>query len=67
MPAPIAYFLTWSCYGTWLHGDARGSVDASHRERFTPTIEPDPFLQHRVRSLMTGEPYTLTLDVLNGQ
>ncbi len=23
----IAYFLTFRCYGTWLHGDERGSVD----------------------------------------
>ncbi len=23
---PLAYFLTWTCYGTRLHGDARGSV-----------------------------------------
>jgi REP element-mobilizing transposase RayT len=62
MPGPLAYFLTWSCYGTWLHGDARGSVDADHNECFTPTIDPDPFLKHRVRSLMTDEPFTLAPD-----
>ena len=22
---PIAYFITWTCYGTWLPGDERGS------------------------------------------
>jgi len=27
MPSPLAYFLTWTCYGTWLPGDARGSVE----------------------------------------
>ena len=21
MSAPLAYFLTWTCYGAWLHGD----------------------------------------------
>ncbi len=26
------YFITFSCYGTWLHGDARGSVDRTHNE-----------------------------------
>ena len=31
MPPPLAYFLTWTCYGTWLHGDERGSVDREHR------------------------------------
>lgn len=29
-PTPQAYLLTWTCYGTWLHGDERGSVDEEH-------------------------------------
>lgn len=32
MGRPLAYFLTWTCYGTWLHGDERGSVDADHNQ-----------------------------------
>jgi len=28
--APLAYFITFRCYGTWLHGDPRGSVDRFH-------------------------------------
>ena len=24
--APLAYFLTWTCYGTWLPGDERGWI-----------------------------------------
>ena len=24
---PLAYLITFRCYGTWLHGDDRGSVD----------------------------------------
>ena len=27
---PLAYFITWSCYGTWLHGEEKGSVDRRH-------------------------------------
>lgn len=27
MPDPIAYFLTWPTYGTWLPGSARGWVE----------------------------------------
>ena len=27
MPAPLAYFLTWSTYGTWLPGDERGWIE----------------------------------------
>jgi REP element-mobilizing transposase RayT len=30
MSAPKAYLLTWTTYGTWVAGDARGSVDARH-------------------------------------
>ena len=26
-PDPLAYFLTWPTYGTWLPGDERGWVD----------------------------------------
>jgi len=26
---PLAYLITIRCYGTWLHGDERGSVDRS--------------------------------------
>ena len=26
-PDPLAYFLTWTTYGTWLPGDARGWTD----------------------------------------
>ncbi|MBU0617105.1 MAG: transposase [Planctomycetes bacterium] len=40
MPAPLAYLLTWTCYGTWLHGDERGSVDDEHHvfgDQYAPT------------------------------
>ncbi len=30
MPEPIAYFLTWTTYGTWLPGDDRGWVEYGH-------------------------------------
>ena len=36
---PLAYLLTFSCYGTWLHGSERGSVDKDHSkygEEFAP-------------------------------
>ena len=28
--APLAYLITFNTYGTWLHGDRRGSVDSNH-------------------------------------
>jgi REP element-mobilizing transposase RayT len=38
MPVPLAYHLTWTCYGQWLHGDARGYVDAHHRTLGEPYV-----------------------------
>lgn len=40
-PDPLAYFLTWTTYGTHLHGDARGSVDKLHNVYGTPRLAPD--------------------------
>jgi REP element-mobilizing transposase RayT len=38
---PLAYLITFRCYGTWLHGDERGSVDRLHNVYNTPRIEPN--------------------------
>ncbi len=42
MSAPMAYLLTWTTYGTWLHGDERGSVDDSHNIPGADYAPPDP-------------------------
>jgi REP element-mobilizing transposase RayT len=54
MSDPLAYFLTWTTYGTWLPGDERGWVERPGRFR-----SPDPRLQAAARSLMTEEPCLL--------
>jgi REP element-mobilizing transposase RayT len=41
MSTPTAYLLTWTCYGTWLHGDERGSVDAEHNAPDSPFLLPN--------------------------
>ena len=33
---PLAHLITFRCYGTWLHGDQRGSVDREHNRYKTP-------------------------------
>jgi REP element-mobilizing transposase RayT len=38
---PLAYFITARTYGTWHHGDARGSVDRVHNQRGTPLLAVD--------------------------
>lgn len=38
---PLAYLITFRCYGTWLHGDERGSVDRFHNKYESPYISPN--------------------------
>jgi REP element-mobilizing transposase RayT len=47
---PLAYFLTWTTYGTWLPGDERGWVEKPGQFR-----EADPLAQRIGRHRMTEE------------
>ncbi|MFG0312874.1 MAG: transposase [Phycisphaerales bacterium] len=38
---PLAYYLTWSTYGTRLHGDQRGSVDHEHNQVGAAWLRPN--------------------------
>lgn len=54
------YFLTWSTYGTWLHGDERGSVTVAQNQINTPRVSPDDELQcYRMRR-MRGQPFVMS-------
>ena len=35
---PFAYLITFRSYGTWMHGDERGSIDRHHRRYGTPAL-----------------------------
>jgi len=59
MGEPIAYFLTWTCYGTWLHGDPRGSVDRDHNQYGEAFVRPDPKREESARRRMQSEPVRL--------
>ena len=37
---PRAYLITFRGYGTWLHGDKRGSVDRYHNRFGSPRLMP---------------------------
>lgn len=43
--APLAYFISIRTYGTWLHGDDRGSVDRQHNEFNTPMLPANSHLR----------------------
>jgi REP element-mobilizing transposase RayT len=40
-PIPLAYFITFSCYGTHLHGQEATSVDRMHNKYGAPHLHPD--------------------------
>jgi alanyl-tRNA synthetase/REP element-mobilizing transposase RayT len=56
---PIAYFITFTTYGTWMHGSDKGSVDRDHNIPGTPLVEPDADRQATESNLKKGDPFTL--------
>jgi len=56
----LAYFLTWTCYGTWLPGDSRGWV-SKRRGPLEPIIRrPDPEREAAARRRMPEPPALLS-------
>lgn len=60
MSIPLAYFLTWTTYGTRLHGDDRGSVDREHNYRGSPILTRSVNRVKHMRSLLTHAPLVLS-------
>ncbi len=56
---PLAYFITWTCYGTWLHGSESGSADDEHNIPGTPYLPPDAERLAAERERMDQPPYSL--------
>ncbi|MCC7508691.1 MAG: transposase [Planctomycetes bacterium] len=46
------YFVTFTCYGTWLHGDARGSHDRKATSLARKILSPDQRLEAEMRRRM---------------
>ncbi|USN99124.1 MAG: transposase [Phycisphaeraceae bacterium] len=55
----LAYFLTWTTYGTWLHGDERGSVDDEHNAVGTALIDADRLRLRSGRRALREDAFTL--------
>ena len=51
---PLAYFITWTCYGTWLPGDERAWTKWHAGEQI-----PQPLLADWCREQMTETPVRL--------
>jgi len=56
---PLAYLVTFRCYGTWLHGDERGSVDRFHNRYQSPYIPADRRRLEQKACKLKSEPVTL--------
>jgi REP element-mobilizing transposase RayT len=56
---PLAYFITFGTYGTWLPGDERGSVDREHAEYNTDFLPPDSDQQEEARRRMAAPAFVL--------
>ena len=56
---PLAYFITFTCCGTWLHGQDAGSVDRRHNQPDTSVLPADTARRQENRDRMGQEPYEL--------
>ena len=57
---PLAYFITFRTYGTFLHGDDRGSIDRDHNTLDGPRVPPDPAWVEQSRMRMKAPPLILS-------
>jgi hypothetical protein len=56
---PLGYLITFTCYGTWTHGDARGSVDREHNQIGTPFLPASAGRRRHDLAAMSDPPYAL--------
>ena len=56
---PIAYLISFRCYGTWLHGDERGSINRFNNAFRSPYIEPNDGWKDRNVAKLKSEPVKL--------
>ncbi len=58
----LAYFITFTTYGTWLHGSGKGfgSVDKEHNAFGTPFVDPDEQREQWAREAMTQPAYVMS-------
>ena len=57
---PLGYLITFRAYGTWLHGDSRGSVDRFHNAYGSPLIPANRNWQQYNEHALKRPPVKLT-------
>ena len=55
----LAYLITFPTYGSWLHGDDRGSVDREHNIPGTALLDPDEARRSRSMRRLSHPPIAL--------
>lgn len=56
---PLAYLITFRCYGTWLHGDVRGSIDRFHNIYESPYVVPNEKFEIFNKEELKSDPVSL--------
>ncbi len=56
---PLAYLISFRCYGTWLHGDERGSTDRFHNKYRSPFIPPNEKWHKHNKQKLSGPAVSL--------
>jgi len=56
---PLAYLISFRSYGTWLHGDKRGSIDRLHNRYLDPYVPPRQSWHHHNRKRLKTHPLIL--------
>ena len=56
---PLAYFISFRTYGTWLHGDQRGSINRFHNGYGDPYLAPNKSWQQYNRKRLKTDPFIL--------
>ena len=57
---PLAYLITFRGYGTWLHGEERGSIDRRRYNRYgTPDMPPNKRILADEQAALKSPPFIL--------
>ena len=56
---PLAYFITFHTYGTWLHGSEKGSVDRTHKDYGSPFVKAGIQRENLARQQMKKSAFRL--------
>lgn len=56
---PLAYLISFRTYGTWLHGDERGSTDRFNNTYKTPHIPPNERWKQHNEQQLRSQPLVL--------